>query len=97
MNPKKTKSSGILEINPRNMERNDLVEAVYMLEAAATLLRQSFGIVNAMNALLSNPMSTSELKEFGKHFDIVHSTCRLVSAEVNQFIAKNRPLDNVKS
>lgn len=71
---KKLKSTGAVEVDPSNMETSDLLEGAYMLQAAATLLRQSFGIVSMTNSLLGKPLSDKDLKEFASNFDLVHKT-----------------------
>lgn len=68
------KSTGSAEVDPKKMDTSDLLEAAYMLQASATLLRQSFGIVSMTNTLLDSPLEDRDLKEFAKHWDVVHKT-----------------------
>lgn len=68
------KTIGTAEVDPKKMDSSDLLEAAYMLQASATLLRQSFGIVSMTNTLLDSPLDDKDMKEFAKHWDVVHKT-----------------------
>lgn len=78
----------LTKVNPSQLSSQDVVESGYMLESAATLMRQSFGIVCMFNDLSPEPMSESELKSFAQNFDIVHKTCRTFARALFDYAKK---------
>lgn len=87
------KQVGSAELDPRKMETSDLLEAAYMLQASATLLRQSFGIVSMTNTLLDSPLEDKDLKEFAKHWDTVHKTIGVFVKGLQEYIKTRKDGD----
>lgn len=75
-------------LDKSKLSSGDVLESGYMLEACATLMRQSFGIVCMFNDLAPDAMSDSELKTFAQHFDIVHKACRVYAKALFDFSQK---------
>lgn len=75
-------------VDKSRLSSGDVIEAGYMLEACATTMRQSFGVISMFNDLSPNPMSESELKTFAQHFDVVHKTCRTYARALFDFANK---------
>lgn len=75
-------------LDKSKLSSGDVLESGYMLQACATLMRQSFGIVCMFNDLAPDSMSESELKTFAQHFDVVHKVCRTYSQALFEFSQK---------
>lgn len=69
-------------IDPAKLNPTDLIESACMLDATATCMRQSFGIICMFNDLAANPLSESELKNFAQNFDVVHKILRSYGKEL---------------
>ena len=88
-------AKGVAPIDPKQMDLRDINEAAYMLQATATLLRQSFGIVSFTNTLQDHPFSDTELKDFARCFDVVHKTCVTLSAALSKYLQDNYGVKSV--
>lgn len=82
----KIASSGSLAIDPTKLDSRDLFEGAAMLQASATLLRQSFGIVSMTNSLLDKPFSEDDLKSMAARFDAIHKLLNTCAVGIKSFI-----------
>lgn len=79
-------SSGNLAIDPSKLDSRDLFEGAAMLQASATLLRQSFGIVSMANTLLDKPLSETDLKDMATNFDTIHKLLNATAFGIKTYI-----------
>lgn len=76
------KQKSNLKVDPSKLNPTDLIESACMLDATATCMRQSFGIICMFNDLAANPLSEAELKNFAQNFDVVHKILRAYGKEL---------------
>lgn len=89
-------SKNKVSVDLSQMSSGDLIESSYMLQASATLLRQSFGIVMMSNDLLDDKLSQEDLKTFAKNFDNVHEVCRGFSHKLGLLANDRRKEEQAK-